>query len=303
MNIIFAGSPKFSAEILSQLDKSSFNVSLVLTQPDKRSARNKPAEPTEVAKFAESSNLPCLKVESFSDETIKVICEYPCDFLVLSSFGTIIPKEILDHAKISPLNVHFSKLPLYRGASPIQSALLNGDKKTAISFMEMTESLDDGPVFDVIEVDISSKDNRLTLEDKLVSKAKENIVDVINKISNGLVPVTQKEKDASYCNKISKADGKINFNKTTDEILNKHRAFFGWPGTFFVHNEIPIKVHEMGLFLSESTAMPGSIIDINKDGIYIKTSDSAIVITHIQLPGKKIINSIDIYNSYKDFFV
>ena len=303
MNIIFAGSPKFSAEILSQLDKSSLKVSLVLTQPDKRSARNKPAEPTEVAKFAESTNLPCLKVESFSEETINTICEYPCDFLVLSSFGTIIPKEILDHAKISPLNVHFSKLPLYRGSSPIQSALLNGDKKTAISFMEMTESLDDGPVFDVIEVDISSKDNRLTLEDKLVSKAKENIVDVINRISNGLVPVTQNEKDASYCNKISKADGKIDFNKNTNEILNKHRAFFGWPGTFLIHKEIPVKVHEMGLFLSKSTAKPGSIIDIDKGGIYIKTGDNAIVITHIQLPGKKIINSADIYNSYKDFFV
>ena len=303
MNVIFAGSPKFSAQILSEINKSSLKVSLVLTQPDKRSVRNSPAEPTEVAKFAKKLNLPCLKVESFSNETIKVICKYPCDFLVLSSFGTIIPREILDHAKISSLNVHFSKLPQYRGASPIQSALLNGDKKTAISFMEMTESLDDGPIFDEVEVDISSKDNRLTLEDKLVSKAKENIVDVIKRISNGLVPVAQNEKSASYCNKISKADGKINFNKTTDEILNKHRAFYGWPGTFFVYKEIPIKVHEMGLFLSESSAMPGSIIDIDKEGIYIKTYDSAIVITHIQFPGKKIINSIDIHNSYRDFFV
>ena len=303
MNIIFAGSPKSSAEILSQLDKSSLKVSLVLTQPDKRSARNKPAEPTEVAKFAEEFDLPCIKVESFTDKKIKAISEYPCDFLVLSSFGTIIPKKILDLAKISPLNVHFSKLPLYRGASPIQSALLNGDKKTAISFMEMTESLDDGPIFEVIEVEISSKDNRQTLEDKLVTKAKENIEDVINRISNGLLPVIQNEKNASYCNKISKEDGRINFNEATNEILNKHRAFFGWPGTFFVYKEIPIKVHEMDLFLTESSAIPGSIIDIDKNGVYIKTIDSAIVITHIQLPGKKIINSTDIYNSYRDFFV
>ena len=186
MDIIFAGSPSSSAEILSTLVDSPFNISLVITQADKRSSRNKGEEPSEVAKFAESVNLPCLKIDSFCDQTINNIIKYPCDILVLSSFGKIIPKEVLSHPNIAPLNIHFSILPLYRGASPIQSALLNGDIKTGMSFMELGVSLDEGPVYDVSEVEISDSDNRISLEKKLVAKAKLNIVDVIQKISNGL---------------------------------------------------------------------------------------------------------------------
>ena len=303
MDIIFAGSPSSSAEILSKLVKSSYNVSLVLTQGDKRSARNKPEEPSEVAKFAESESLPCIKVDSFCDETINKINKYPCDILVLSSFGKIIPKEILQYPSITPLNIHFSILPLYRGASPIQSALLNGDNKTGISFMEMVESLDEGPIFDVSEVEISYSDNRISLEEKLVAKAVNNIVDVLHRVSNGLQPVSQSGDGVSYCKKISKEDGRINFSDTAVEILNKYRAFSGWPGTFFEFKDINIKVHGMHVIEAGSDDIPGSIIDVKKDGIYVKAVDLVIVITHIQLPGKKIINSADIHNSYKDFFV
>ena len=303
MDIIFAGSPSSSAQILSKLVKSSFNVSLVLTQGDKRSARNKPEEPSEVAKFAESESLPCIKIDSFCDETVNKINKYPCDILVLSSFGKIIPKEILQYPSITPLNIHFSILPLYRGASPIQSALLNGDNKTGISFMEMVESLDEGPVYDVSELEISDSDNRISLEKKLVAKAKINIVDVIQKISNGLQPVPQGDNDVSYCRKITREDGRINFDETAKEILNKYRAFSGWPGTYFQYKNTTIKIHGMRINDLDNNDSPGTILNVTKDGIFIKVEDSVIVITHIQLPGKKVINSSDIYNSYKDFFV
>ena len=303
MNIIFAGSPSSSAEILSTLVDSPFNISLVLTQADKRSSRNKAEEPTEVAKFAESANLPCLKIDSFCDQTISNIIKYPCDVLVLSSFGKIIPKEVLSHPNISPLNIHFSILPLHRGASPIQSALLNGDTKTGISFMKMVENLDEGPVFDVSEVEISDSDNRISLEKKLVTKAKSNIVDVIQKISSGLQPVSQDDNNASYCRKITKEDGRISFEETAKKIFNKYRAFSGWPGTYFQYKDTTIKIHGMHIIKLDNDDAPGSILDVTKDGIVIKVIDSVIVITHIQFPGKKIINSSDIYNSYKDFFV
>jgi len=303
MDIIFAGSPASSAEILSELVNSPFNVSLVLTQGDKRSSRNKQEEPSEVAKYAEIANLPCIKIDNFCDQTISNISKYPCDILVLSSFGKIIPKEILSYPKITPLNIHFSILPLYRGASPIQSALLNGDIKTGISFMEMVESLDEGPVFEISEIEISKSDNRISLEKKLVAKAKEVVVDIIQRISSGLQPVSQNENEASYCSKITKEDGKINFKETAKEIINKYRAFSGWPGTFFEYKDTVIKVHGISANKEESDEIPGSILCVTKDGIHIKANDSVIVITHIQLPGRKIINSADIYNSYKDFFV
>ena len=303
MDIIFAGSPSSSAEILSKLVNSPFNISLVLTQADKRSSRNKGEEPSEVAKYAKSENLHCFKIDSFCNQTINKISKYPCDILVLSSFGKIIPKEILDHPKITPLNIHFSILPLYRGASPIQSALLNGDIKTGISFMEMVESLDEGPVFDVSEVEICDSDNRTSLEKKLVTTAKSNIVDVIQKISNGLKPIPQGDNNVSYCRKITKEDGRINFEETAKEIFNKYRAFSGWPGTYFQYKDTTIKIHGMHIIKLDNDGTPGSILDVTKDGIYIKVIDSVIVITHLQFPGKKIINSSDIYNSYKDFFV
>ena len=223
------------------------------------SSRNKGEEPSEVAKYAKSENLTCFKIDSFCDQTINKIRKYPCDILVLSSFGKIIPKEILDHPKITPLNIHFSILPLYRGASPIQSALLNGDIKTGISFMEMVESLDEGPVFDVSEVEISDSDNRISLEKKLVAKAKSNIIDVIQKISNGLQPVSQNNDDISYCKKIIKEDGRIDFNVTAKEILNKYRAFSGWPGTFFEYKNTTVKVHGMSTFDTYNDDIPGSI--------------------------------------------
>ena len=303
MDIIFAGSPSSSAEILSTLVDSPFNISLVLTQADKRSSRNKAEEPSEVAKFAESASLPCIKIDTFCDQTIDSIIKYPCDVLVLSSFGKIIPKEVLSHPNITPLNIHFSILPLYRGASPIQSALLNGDIKTGISFMEMVESLDEGPVFDVSEVEISDNDNRISLEKKLVAKAKLNIVDVIQKISNGVQPVPQGDNYVSYCRKITKEDGRISFEKTAKEIYNKYRAFSGWPGTYFQYKDTIIKMHGMHITELDNDDNPGSILGVTKDGIYFKTIDSVIVITHIHFPRKKIINSSDIYNSYKDFFV
>ena len=302
MDIIFAGSPSSSAEILSSLVDSSFRISLVLTQADKRSSRNKAKEPSEVAKFAESANLPCIKIDIFCNQTINSILKYPCDVLVLSSFGKIIPKEVLDHPNIAPLNIHFSILPLYRGASPIQSALLNGDNKTGISFMKMVESLDEGPVFDVSEVEISDSDNRISLEKKLVAKAKLNIVDVIQKISSGLQPVSQSDNNVSYCRKITKEDGRIDFEETAKEIFNKFRAFSGWPGTYFQYKDTTIKIHGMHIIELDNDDTPGSILDVTKDGIFFKVSDLVIVITHIQFPGKKIINSSDIYNSYKDFF-
>ena len=303
MNIIFAGSPSSSAEILSTLADSPFNISLVLTQADKRSSRNKAKEPSKVAKFAESANLPCFKIHTFCDQTIDNITKYPCDVLVLSSFGKIIPKEVLNHPTITPLNIHFSILPLYRGASPIQSALLNGDIKTGISFMEMVESLDEGPVFDVSEVEISDSDNRISLEKKLVVIAKSKIVDLIRKISNGLQPISQGDNNVSYCRKITKEDGRVNFEETAKKILNKYRAFSGWPGTYFQYKNITIKIHGMHIIKIDNDDTPGSILDVTKDGIKVKVIDSVIVITHIQFPGKKIINSSDIYNSYKDFFV
>ena len=303
MDIIFAGSPSSSAEILSTLVDSPFNITLVLTQADKRSSRNKAKEPSEVAKFAESASLPCLKIDTFCDQTVDSIIKYPCDVLVLSSFGKIIPKEVLSHPNITPLNIHFSILPLYRGASPIQSALLNGDIKTGISFMEMVESLDEGPVFDVSEVEISDCDNRISLEKKLIATTKSKIVDVIQKISNGLQPISQGDNNVSYCRKISKEDGRINFKETAKEILNKHRAFSGWPGTYFQYKNITIKIHGVHIIKIDNDDTPGSILDVTKDGIFVKVVDSVIVITHIQFPGKKIINSSDIYNSYKDFFV
>ena len=116
-------------------------------------------------------------------------------------------------------------------------------------------------------------------------------------------PVPQGDNNVSYCRKITKEDGRINFGKTAKEIFNKYRAFSGWPGTYFQHKDTIIKVHGMHIIEQDNDDTPGSILGITKDGIHIKVKDSVIVITHIQFPGKKIINSSDIYNSYKDFFV
>ena len=306
MNILFAGSPSTSAEILEHLVQNKhLNVSTVLTQPNKRSKRGTEKHETPVSRVAKKHSIKTLKPKTIDKAFIsKELGRINIDLILVVAYGHILPKEMLKIPKIMSMNIHFSLLPKYRGASPIQSAIINGDKKTGISFMKIIEKMDAGELIYKADVKIDNEDTKTVLENKLTSLAISKMDGVLNSLQkNDYKLIKQNESDASYCSKIVKEDSLVDFKDSSLDIFNKFRALEEWPGTSFVHNNKVIKIHDMYISNSKSEGNPGEIFKIDPSGITLNTIDYMIVITNLQFPNKKIISSQDAFNSYLDFFV
>ena len=304
MKILYAGSSQSSAEILKALINDNHEIVGVISQPDKRSRRSKGLEPSHVSAVAETASIKVYKPFKLDEVFKEKILSLDFDLLLVVAYGKILPKWLLESSTKISVNIHFSLLPKYRGASPIQSALLNNDDMTGISVMKMTEGLDEGPVFIFHKLKILDSDNRKSLEQKLTSLCIENIEDDLSNIFEGkLVPVDQNEDNASYCKKIDKLSGKISFkDEKTDTILRKYKAYFGWPGLYFEKNNLMIKIHGITVDCENNEILKDSDYIFNNTGLKVKTMDSYIVITHLQFPGKAIITSTDAANSYAEFF-
>ena len=305
MNILFAGSPKSSARILEYLFKKDY-ISVVgaITQPDKRSGRGKNLIESDVSLNANILGIRAFKPENLNTQEIKdEISSLEIDFLVVIAYGKIIPKWLLKLPKISPINIHFSLLPKYRGASPIQTSLINGDTETGVSFMQINDELDSGDIYKSFKTSIDQHDNKISLENKLTDLCIENICQILHDIEfQRLKPIKQDSSIASYCNKLLKTNSLVDFNDKSENIMNKFRAYFEWPGLTFSHNNVPIKIKNLAQVDKQSIGKPGVIYKIDKSGIYVNTIDKMIVITNLQFPNKKTISSNDVYNSYRDFF-
>ena len=305
MNILFAGSPQSSARILEFLfKKDDISVVGAITQPDKRSGRGKNLIQSDVSLNANVLGIRTFKPENLNTNEIKdEILSLEIDFLVVIAYGKIIPKWLLKLPKISPINIHFSLLPKYRGASPIQTSLINGDTETGVSFMQINDELDSGDIYKSFKTSIDQHDNKISLEKKLTDLCIENICQILHDIEfQRLRPIKQDSSIASYCNKLSKTNSLVDFNDKSENIMNKFRAYFEWPGLTFSHNNVPIKIKNLVQVDKQSNGKPGVIYKIDKSGIYVNTKDKMIVITHLPFPNKKTISSNDVYNSYRDFF-
>ena len=306
MNILFAGTPHSSASILKYLaNHENISVKGVITQPNKRGKRGKKLNESPVAIQAKVLELDVFKPKSLDDKELKDILGKfsDIDYLVVVAYGKIVPAWLLSLPRVASVNAHFSILPKYRGASPIQSALLNGDTETGISFIEINSNLDAGDIISLHKIKILSHDNKLTLEKKLTDKCINEIFKTLSDFKDHkILAYLQDKSKATYCKKISKNDSFTNFNEKSLNIINKFRAFYEWPGLAFNHNDITIKIHGIEISKENSEGKPGKIQKIEKDGIYVNTKDKVIVITHLQFPNKKIISSTDVYNSYQKFF-
>ena len=305
MNILYAGTPNSSAEILKYLAQNdSIKVKGVITQPDKAGKRGKKLNDSPVSLMANSYDLDLFKPHKLNNkdfkEKIKIL---EVDFLIVVAYGKILPKWLLQLPSVSSINIHFSLLPKYRGASPIQSALLNGDKETGITFIEMSEKLDSGNIISTEKTKIFKDDNKVKLETRLTGMSIKKINNVlIESATQNKSSIKQDDSNASYCQKILKVDSITNFNDTSINIFNKFRAFIEWPGLAFYHNDTLIKIHGLEVLDRINTNKPGTIYKFDSTGLYVNTIDSVIVITHLQLPNRNIISSSDAFNSYKDFF-
>ena len=305
MNILFAGTPEPSAKLLQALVKNNnINIIGVITKPDIAQNRGKKIQQSQVSFAASETNLPIYKPDNLNSIEFKqILLQLDFDFLIVAAYGKIIPDWMLESPKIMSINVHYSLLPKYRGASPIQSCLLNGDKKTGITFIKMSNKLDEGECIQKYEIEVHPDHNKITLEDELCNLAIENIYSMLCDITQkNFSLLKQDNNESSYCKKIDKKDSMINFTMSSGEIYNKFRAFYEWPGISFEHKGITIKIREMYVMGDNNFNTNDNIFNFTNLGLIIKTIDKNIVITHLQFPNKNIITSKDAFNAYKEFF-
>jgi len=305
MNILFAGTPKPSAKILRALcNETSLKVVGVITKPDKAQKRGNKIEQSPVCIEALKQKLNIFKPDSLNCEELRKSIEHlNVDYIIVAAYGKILPKWLLDFPNIMPVNIHYSLLPKYRGASPIQSSLLNNDTRSGITFMKMSEGLDDGDCIEQYVIDIKNNHNKITLENDLCDLSISKILDILHGLKNHKYNlIIQDNKLASYCSKIQKSDSLVSFTETANQIYSKFKAYYEWPGVSFIHKNTLIKIKDMYLIDDNNIDLLDKEILLSKDGLYIKTSNKVIVITYLQFPNKNIISASDAFNSYKDFF-
>ena len=305
MKFFFAGSPPSSALILEILTKRGVIPSLVITQPDRPHGRNRKIKPSEVAVQAEKLGIDTVKPEKLDEEFINSISEH-CkpDFILVSAYGKILPSKLLELPSIAPINVHFSILPKYRGASPIQESLLNGDFEFGYSIMKMDSGLDTGPVYFSKKIQCHNFETKIDIEKKIAVDAASELPDILRNIASGnLFAAEQENKNISFCTKVTKASGLITHDLSSRNIHNMFRAYFNWPGIYFLSGSLNIKIHGLEIVAAENLPdFKGKKTIIYNNKIYFKTVDGAIVITYLQMPGKKTIPSSDFINSNQKIF-
>src|SRR5277367_5093047 len=272
MKIVFMGTAELSCASLEKLAEK-FSVIAVVTQPDKPKGRDLKLQCSPVKILAQKLNLPILQPAKARDEKfISELRELKPDLIVVVAYGQILPQTILDLPKFGCLNVHTSLLPKYRGASPIQSAILNGEIETGVTIMKMDAGLDTGEIISQACTSILPEDNSQTLHDRLAQLGAELLVATISGyVAGKILPRPQPAEGASYSAKIKKEDGKIDWNEPAEKILNRLRAFTPWPGAFtFLKTEAKpqlLKIWKAKIL--ERSGAAGEILSADKNGIVV----------------------------------
>ncbi len=280
--IVYMGTPHYAREILQTLiDADDMDISLVLTQPDRPVGRKKTLTPPPVKVLAQKHGIEVLQPSRLSEEGIEeAIKSRNPDFIIVAAFGQILPQSILDIAPC--INLHASLLPQYRGASPVQQSLLNGDAKTGVTSMLMEAGRDTGPMLEKIEFDIP-KDMRLfALMEQLTKDACMLTLSTIRNFES-ITPEPQDESQASLCKKIKKSDGQIDF-EDAEVIYNKYRAFEGWPGIFAANGT---KFDGMSLIESDNKHKAAEILAFDGESVIIGCTRGSLKIDRLQPASKK----------------
>ncbi|HTV61587.1 MAG TPA: methionyl-tRNA formyltransferase [Verrucomicrobiae bacterium] len=290
MKIVFMGTAELSRPSLEKLARDSrFQIAAVVTRPDRPKGRDLKLQPSPVKTLAEELRLPVLQPAKARDEKfISDLGELKPDLIVVVAYGQILPQAILEMPTHGCLNVHTSLLPKYRGASPIQSAILNGETETGVTIMRMDAGLDTGPILSQRAAPILPEDNSQTLHNRLALLGAELLAESIpNYIAGKISARPQPSEGASYAAKIKKEDGRINWSESAEKNLNHLRAFTPWPGAF-----TSLKTDSKTLLLKiwnaeiiERTGHAGDILQADKNGIIVACGERALRVSELQLEG------------------
>ena len=289
MKVIFMGTPDFSVGTLAALVEAGHEVVLAVTQPDKPKGRGKEMQYTPVKEYALEKGIPVYQPEKVRrPECIEELKKYQADVCVVIAFGQILPKEILEMTPYGCINVHASLLPKYRGAAPIQWAIINGESISGVTTMQMDEGLDTGDMLEKAEVPLGEKITGGELHDLLAEAGAKLCVQTLEKLEKGeLKPEKQGETPTAYARMLDKKLGNIDWTRPAVEIERLIRGLNPWPSASTTWNEKTMKIWDADVVDEEKTAEPGTIIEVTKQTFSVQTGEGALRINELQIPGKK----------------
>lgn len=300
MNIAFMGTPNISKEILEKIyEKNKNNIKLVVTKEDKIRSRGKKKKATEVKEFALKHGIDVLTPKLIDKEFLEKFKKYNIDLVIVVAYGKILPKEFLDIPKFGCFNIHFSLLPKYRGASPIQSAILNGEKLTGVNIIKMNEKMDEGDIIFSKNINIEEIDGTKEIFEKALDIVKENINKIIEDIENGKVEYVKQNGEAIYCGKISKDMTSLDFSQDVEKLNNMVRAFnmeYGAKTSVFGFN-VKIWKSKIKKDVQNIQIENGKIL-IEDKNIYIKAKNGFLEILELQPESKGKMKNTDFCNGY-----
>ena len=304
MRIVFAGTPKFAVESLAILHKSDHEIIAVYCQPDRPKGRGKVLTACPVKLYAEENNLLVIQPEDFSNEqNQKEFASLNPDVMVVAAYGQILPINTLQTPKFGCINIHASLLPRWRGAAPIERAILSGDKETGISIMQMNEGLDTGDVLLTQKHLISNNETSQSLTESLSSIGAELILETLDRL-NELPAIPQNNDDATYAKKISKVEAQIDWSQSAENISLMIRAFNPRPiaktnAKAKQFEKKVIRIIEAETVQYESSKTPGTIVELGKGICYVATGNGILNLIKVQLTGKNKVSIKDFNNAYQ----
>ena len=304
MRIVFAGTPKFAVKSLSVLNQSEHEVVAVYCQPDRPKGRGKVLTACPVKIFAEENNLLVIQPEDFKDKQSQTrLALLNPDVMVVAAYGQILPKAVLEIPKLGCLNIHASLLPRWRGAAPIERAILEGDRETGISIMKMNEGLDTGDILLDKKCTISNHETAQTLHDTLSNIGANAILETLNMLPT-LKARPQQNNEATYAEKVTKDEAQIDWHQSAEKISRVIRAFNPRPIAYTnamakqFKNRV-LRIIEAEIVNRQTTNSPGEVIKYDKDVCYIATSNGVINLKKVQLSGKNKVSIKDFNNAYQ----
>lgn len=295
MKIVFMGTPDFAVGALEALISAGHEITAVVTQPDKARGRSKELLPPPVKQCAQKYGLPVMQPKKIkTPEAVAELKKYPADVYIVAAFGQILSQEILDIPRYGCLNIHASLLPKYRGASPIQHVIIDGEEKTGVTIMQMDAGLDTGDMLYKKEIAIAATDTYETLHDKLMVLGGEAIVEALPLLEQGkLKPEKQEDAESCYAPLIDKSNGRIDFQKSAAEIDRLIRGVTPWPSAFTSYHGKQLKIWRAEPVAAAEGSRPGEILQTDKESVTVAAARGALKIYELQLEGKKRMTAHD----------
>ena len=302
MRVVFMGTPDFAVGALEAIIAAGHQVEAVVTQPDRPRGRGKEVQITPVKACAMAHEIPVFQpVRVKEKEAVEVLRSYGADIFVVAAFGQLLSEEILAMPKYGCVNIHASLLPKYRGAGPIQWAIVDGEEKTGVTIMQMDKGLDTGDMLMKTEVVIAPGETGDSLHDKLAAAGAELIVEALPKIERGeITPVRQNEEESCYAKRLDKSMGRIDWQLDAKKLDCLIRGLLSWPGAYTRFRGRNLKIWEEvvtseaelaaeGLELQEDVvhAVPGTVVGVKKEAFYVRTGEGILKILAVQPEGKK----------------